>query len=302
MCTSRMNIVFASDKCYVEHLAVAMYSLFENNQERPMDVYVINADIDQDTWGDLKMIAERFGNNLIDVKIFDQELDGLVTPHHLTKETYYRILIPDKIHVAKVLYLDADIAVNGSISDLYNINVDDYYLAAADFPGFVGHKDLDMSEGSRYFNAGVMLINVPRWRHERLKERVIDIVRRKPWAIQFADQCGLNSIVDGRWKELHPKFNCQSFFFEAGIDAYSAFFPNNELTAAIQSPVILHYSGTSKPWHFGYKHPYRSLYWKYLRKTPFNHFFSKDLTMTRLMKWCVPQVIKRHVKRISQHR
>ena len=301
MCTTRMNIVFASDKGYVEHLAVAMYSLFESNQELPIDVYVINADIDQDTWRKLEMIAERFGNNMIDVKIFDHDLDGLVTPHHLTRETYYRLFIPEKVHVSKVLYLDADIAVNGSISGLYDINVDDYYLAAANTPGFVGHKDLEMSKGSRYFNAGVMLINVARWREERLKERVIDVVRRKPWAIQFADQCGLNSVVDGGWKEIHPKFNFQSFFFKEGIDDYSAFFPNGELIAAIRSPVILHYSGTSKPWHFGYKHPYRSLYWKYLRKTPFNHMFSKDLTITKLMKSCVPQAIKGLVKKVFQH-
>ena len=180
MCTTRMNIVFASDKGYVEHLAVAMCSLFENNQGLPMDVYVINSDIDQDTWSNLEIIAERFGNNMVDVKILDQDLDGLVTPHHLTRETYYRLFIPEKVHVSKVLYLDADIAVNGSISDLYSINVDDYYLAAANTPGFVVHEDLEMSEGSRYFNAGVMLINVTRWREERLKEQVIDVVRRKP--------------------------------------------------------------------------------------------------------------------------
>ena len=301
MCTTRMNIVFASDRGYVEHLAVAMLSLFENNQDLPIDVYVINKDIDQDTWCDLEMIARQFGNNMIDVKISDRDLDGIILPPHLTRATYYRLFIPDRINVSKALYLDADIAVNGSLSGLYNINVDDYYLAAANFPGFVGHKDLKMSEGSRYFNAGVMLINVARWRQEHLKDRVIDIVRKKPWAIQFDDQCGLNSVVDGRWKEVHPKFNFQSFFFGAGIEAYSAFYPNGELTAASHSPVILHYTGASKPWHFGYKHPYRSLYWKYLRKTPFNHLFSKDLTITKLMKYCVPRVIKRHVKRVLQH-
>jgi lipopolysaccharide biosynthesis glycosyltransferase len=301
VCTTRINIVFASDKGYVEHLAVAMYSLFENNRDLPMEIYVINADIDQDTWRKLEMLAEKFGNNLIDVKVSDQDFDGLVTPHHLTRETYYRLFIPEKLNVSKVLYLDADIAVNGSIKELYNINVDEDYLAAANTPGFVAHKDLEMSEGSRYFNAGVMLINVERWRRDGIKERVIDIVRRKPWAIQFADQCGLNSAVDGRWKELHPKFNFQSFFFEIGIDAYSAFFPDGELTAAIHSPVILHYSGSNKPWHFGYKHPYRSLYWKYLRQTPFSHMFSKDLTLTKLIKWCVPKVIKQHVRRVFQH-
>jgi lipopolysaccharide biosynthesis glycosyltransferase len=296
MCTTRMSIVFASSKGYVEHLAVAMYSLFENNQELPMDVYVLNADIDPDTWGELEKTAEQFGSHLIDLKVLDRDFDHLVLSHHFTKETYYRLLIPEKINVSKALYLDVDIVVTGSISGLYNMNVDDFYLAAANTPGFVAHEDLEMPDGAKYFNAGVMLINVARWRQEHLKERVIDLVRSKPWAIQFADQCGLNSIVDGRWIELHPKFNLQSFFFEVGIDPYLPFFPNGELTAAIHSPVIVHYSGSSKPWHFGYQHPYRNLYWKYLRKTPFNHLFSRDLTITKLAKRCVPQVIKRHVK------
>jgi len=300
MCTTRLSIVFASSKGYVEHLAVAMYSLFENNQELPMDVYVLNADIGQDTWDALKKIAERFGNNLIDLKVLDRDFDDLVVSHHFTKETYYRLLIPDRIPVSKALYLDVDIVVTGSISGLYNMNVDDFYLAAANTPGFVAHEDLGMSSGAKYFNAGVMLINVARWRQEHLKHRVIDLVTNKPWAIQFADQCGLNSVVDGRWIELHPKFNLQSFFFEVGIDPYLPFFPNGELTTAMDSPAIVHYSGSSKPWHFGYKHPYRDLYWKYLRKTPFNHLFSRDLTVTKLMKWCVPQVIKRHVKNVFQ--
>jgi lipopolysaccharide biosynthesis glycosyltransferase len=93
MCTTRMSIVFASSKGYVEHLAVAMYSLFENNQELPMDVYVLNADIDPDTWGELEKTAEQFGSHLIDLKVLDRDFDHLVLSHHFTKETYYRLLI-----------------------------------------------------------------------------------------------------------------------------------------------------------------------------------------------------------------
>lgn len=293
-----MNIVFASNKGYAEHLAVAIYSLLENNQEHCMNVYIINDNIDRTTWNRLQVIAGHYSNTLIDIKISDQEIADLVTPHHLTKETYYRLFIPDKIRHSKVLYLDADITVNGSISDLYNTSVDDYYLAAATTPGFAAHKDLEMSAGSRYFNAGVMLINVARWRHDHIKERVVDVVRRKPWAIQFADQCGLNSVVDGRWKDLHPKFNLQSCFFEGGGDAYSNFFPEGVLATAIQSPVIVHYSGSTKPWHLGYKHPFRSLYWKYLRKTPFSRLLSSDITVLKVIKLCIPRAMKEVVKRV----
>jgi lipopolysaccharide biosynthesis glycosyltransferase len=296
MCRMPMNIVFASNRSYAEHLAVSMCSLFENNKGSSFDVYIVNADFDERSWGALDVIAKRYGHKLIDVKILDHDLEGLATPFHLSKETYYRLFIPQKLQVPKVLYLDSDIVVTGSICELYDSNVDDCYLGAVRVPGFDRHKDLEMSEDAKYFNAGVMLINVASWRRDHIKERVIDFVQRKPWAVHFADQCGLNSVINGRWKELHPRFNVQGCFFEADIDACAASFPEGELMDAVQRPVIVHYSGSGKPWQFRYKHPYRGLYWQYLRKTPFNHMFSKDLTVFRVIKWFFPKAVKRAVK------
>jgi lipopolysaccharide biosynthesis glycosyltransferase len=293
-----MNIVFASNKGYAQHLSVALCSLFENNRDAALDVYVINADIDEITWSVLNSIAARFGKQLIDVKISDRDLEGLVTPHHLTKETYYRLFMPEKISAAKVLYLDADIVVNGPISALYDTEVEGVYLAAVFSAGLKGHKDLEMSDDAKYFNAGVMVINLEKWRQDHIKERVIEVVSERPWAIQFADQCGLNSVVNGIWKELHPKFNLQSYLFEAAPNTYSAFFPDGDLEAAIQAPVIVHYSGSTKPWHFHYEHPYRKLYWKYRRHTPFSRRFSEDITALKLLKWCIPKRLKAAAKKI----
>jgi len=290
---SPINIVFASDKGYVEHLAVAMCSLFENNCGVILDVYVLNSDIDDANWRELEKIANRYGQNLIDIKISDQDLGGLVTPYHLTKQTYYRLFIPERIQGSKALYLDADIVVNGSIAELYSTDISGYYLGAVLCPALEWHKDLELSEGSKYFNAGVMLIDLSMWRRDHLKERVFDVVRMKPWAIQFADQCGLNSVVNGRWKQLPPKFNLQGVFFEFETEAYSSFFSKEELEAAFNQPVIVHYSGSDKPWHFHYIHPYRSLYWKYLRKTPFDHLFSRDITMKKIAGRCIPESVKR---------
>jgi lipopolysaccharide biosynthesis glycosyltransferase len=297
MSKTAMNIVFASNKNYAEHLAVAICSLFENNQGLFFDVYIVNSDFDKASWGGIEVIARQYGHNLIDVKISDHDLKGLVTPVHLSKETYYRLFIPEKLQLSKALYLDADIVVTGSIHELYDIDVDDCYLAAVLCPGFNRHKDLEMSDQSKYFNAGVMLMNIAKWRRDHIKERVIDLVRRKPLAVHFADQCGLNSVVNGRWRELHPKFNVQGCFFETDINTYSACFPNRNLMTAVHSPVIVHYSGSGKPWHFGYKHPYRKLYWTYLRKTPFNHLFSKDLTFLKVMKWCIPEAVKKAIRK-----
>lgn len=291
MCVSPINIVFASDKGYVEHLAVAMCSLFENNRGEQFDVYIVNADMDSISWGGLESIAKRYCHNLIDIKINDEELKGLVTSYHFTRANYYRLLIAERINVPKVLYLDADIVVNGSIKDLYNTNIDEYYLAGVTNFAFDRRIDLEMSEDAKYFNSGVMLINLVAWRRDHIRERVVEFIKRKPWAIQFVDQCGLNSVVNGRWKELHPKFNVLGCFFEDKNDIYAALFPEGALKDAVHNPIIIHFSGSDKPWHFRFKHPYRKAYWRYLRKTPYNHLFPKDLTFLNLMRWCIPTTI-----------
>ena len=95
-----------------------------------------------------------------------------------------------------------------------------------------------MSKGAKYFNAGMMLINLDRWRNERLTERVIELVKRKPEAMMFSDQCGINSIVNGRWKEVDPRFNLVHSYAE-DMSGYTGMFPDNVLENARKRPVII---------------------------------------------------------------
>jgi lipopolysaccharide biosynthesis glycosyltransferase len=304
-----MHVVFASDKCYAEHLAVALCSLCENNRKLPLSIYIVNSDLDQETWSRLESIAKRYGHGLTDVKIVDHELDALVITSYYKTAMYYRLLIAEKLPISKALYLDADVVVRGPIDELYSTNVDDYYLAAVIDPGFTRHHDLEMSSDAKYFNSGVMLLNLERWRRDHVKETVIGFIRRKPAAVVFPDQCGINSAVNGRWKELHPRFNLQRTFFHKQTFLYSrtsealGLFPNGELVAANEDPIIVHYSGVEKPWHISYSLPDRDLYWKYLRKTPYSHLFSEDFTILKAMRWWVPRLrvprlIKKGVKNL----
>jgi lipopolysaccharide biosynthesis glycosyltransferase len=300
-----MHVVFASDKCYAEHLAVAICSLCENNRELPLSIYIVNADFDQQAWNSLESISKRYGHGLTDIKIAEQELDALVITSYYKKAAYYRLLIADKLPIPKALYLDADVVVRGPIDELYSTNVEDCYLAAVIDPEFTRHHDLEMSPDAKYFNSGVMLLNLERWRRDRVKEMVIRFIKRKPTAVLHVDQCGINSVVNGRWKELHPRFNLQRTLFHKRTFFYSwtskglGLFPNGELAAANGDPVIVHYSGADKPWHIRYDLPDRGLYWKYLRKTPYSHLFSEDFTVLKAMRWSVPRLIKLRSLRYS---
>ena len=60
---------------------------------------------------------------------------------------------------------------------------------------------------------------------------------------------------------------------------------------------IIHYTGSSKPWSFINKHPYKYVYWKYLWKTPYKWTIPTDLTMLNILKWIIPNKMKVTLKK-----
>jgi len=285
-----LNIVFATDGGYLQHLAVALASLLENNSG--MNVYVINNDISSTDWKRLEKLFVGTDSYLIDAKIDDRQIENLITRSYFTKATYYRLFIPDIVKGDRALYLDVDIVINGCIDDLYNTELSNTFLAAVDDLYIQNFYYLEMEHSAKYFNSGVMLINLEYWRAYNVKEKVIEFIRRKPEVISFMDQDGLNSVINGNWLELHPQYNMHTGLLnkECAVDL--------QIKEAIDNPVIIHYTGSSKPWHFRNNHPYKHLYWKYLRKTPYKYFIPDDLNMINIVKWIVPMPAKQYLKNI----
>ena len=259
-----MNVVFAADRGYLQHLAVALASLLANNSG--MNIYIINNDIAADDWKKLEKLFTGKDSTLINAKIDDRQIENLITTCHFTKANYYRLFIPEIVREDRALYLDADIVVNRRIDDLYNADISNTFLAAVDNMDIYNHHDLEMESSAKYFNSGVMLINLECWRANNVKEKVIEFISRKPEVIRFVDQDGLNSVINGNWLELHPKYNLHTRLL------YIEHSPDSPVINAIDNPVIIHYTGSSKPWHFKNVHPFKHHYWKYLRKTPYKYF------------------------------
>jgi lipopolysaccharide biosynthesis glycosyltransferase len=225
--------------------------------------------------------------------------DGLSLPSHISSATYYRLYIPELIDESKVLYLDSDIVVDGPISDLYETDIDDYYLAAVTDPGMTRNETLGMASDSKYFNAGVLLLNLPMWRRDRIKDRVIDFVDKNPSLILWCDQDGLNAIIDGRWKELHLRYNLHERFYQNGLILQLSDSHQEQLGSALAAPTIIHYTGSDKPWMAGNRHPLRARYWRYLRKTPFYHLFPKN-TAVYLLKKYLPESVQERLKNVMR--
>ncbi|NTU52433.1 MAG: glycosyltransferase family 8 protein [Chlorobiaceae bacterium] len=297
--TGTVNIVFATDRNYIQHLGAALISLLFNNKELPFTIHIISSGMTEKDRRKIEEIAKGYNCTIRHITVSDHLFVKLASEHTMyPKGIYYRLLIPSLIDEKKVLYLDCDMIINDSIKPLYEQEFGDAWVCAIEDPGFDRHQQLRMDSASRYFNSGMMLINLAKWKAGGLQQKVIDFIEHNPESIWFPDQCGLNSIINGQWKKVPLKYNQQSSIFSEGFDDKFDCFSREELQEARTHPVIIHYTGGSKPWHYKNKHPYKYLYWKYLKMTPWKHAIYSDLRPAHLLKSMIPKNLKPAIKKM----
>ena len=280
----QVKIVFAADKSYLVPLTVAVLSLMKNNRGLELSITVISGDINTNDFLTLKNVVCEHGMEIELMRIDDDVFNHLVISNHFQKSNYYRLLIPRLIDNDTVLYLDCDIVVNGPIKDLLDINLGNNLISAVENPGFTRHTQLKMSPEARYFNSGVMLINNKKWKEDKVSERVISFVAENPDVVEFVDQCGLNAVINGNWKKIELKYNQQSVIFTQKFKDFLNVFSSNELDEARSNPIIIHYTGSTKPWHYLSTHPYKDTYWRYLKMSPYMGHKQQGITLGNIIK------------------
>lgn len=290
-------MVFAADENYVPHVAAALVSLLENNKSIDININYITDFISEISKVKLINLAAEYTVNIDFYSIGELNLENASTGFHFNKAVYFRLVMADVLPYDRALYLDADIIVNGSISEFFSLDLKDNYLAAVENPGFTRAKSLCMRSDALYFNAGVFLANLKLWRLNDVKNKCLQFISDHYNAIQLADQDVLNAVVNGKWLKMSPQYNQQAVLLEPDFAKSYKCFTHAELELAIKNPIIIHYSGSSKPWHFRNNHSARGLYWEYRRKTPFSSYFPDDLTLVNLIKFITPSLFKLFLKK-----
>ncbi len=281
----RYSVAFVADNKYVEHFCVALQSLLVNNKDLAFDIYLLNEGLTEKNSKNIAQIIKnfdvRFYNKIIDETVFSH-LHSSLCFEHITIQTYFRFAIPELIDAERVLYLDCDLVVTNSIKELFMTDFEDaYILAVADTNNIDKErlnelgKTLGMSENAKYFNAGIMVINMEKWRSDKIAEKVINYVENNP-NIKFADQDGLNAIINGKWKELPSRYNIQR---KLSMAIYEKNTPTQWQTE-INNRCIIHFTEGDKPWKIRSRRAFINEYYKYLKMTPcfsISDFFKYNL-------------------------
>jgi len=245
--TTRMTpvpLVLACDGAYIMPLATTLRSIAESRTTtQTLEAYVICSGVGNELRAQVaaSLPAGAFTLKWIDIDV--GRFDRFFTLPHLSKMTFARLLIPDILaaDVKKVLYLDVDLLILADLGPLLEMDLDGKAMAAVHDRGDAkmkrGDPDFDnLPRVQDYFNCGVLLIDIERWRQEQVPQRALAFLESHP-RTPFGDQDALNVATDGRWKILDPKWNFQRHALESLAQMNPA-----------QRPYIVHFVMAEKPW------------------------------------------------------
>lgn len=276
-----MHILLSTDKNYIMPSAVMMKSVSVNNIGESITFHVlIDGGVKDLQKQQLQRIVEYHPNHVVTFHLIEGDLFkdfpqlGKVKKY-ITQATYYRLFITDYIpeEVNKILYLDGDIIVRHSLSPLWNMDIDNYAIGAVEDMGGEQGQDfsrLGYEKTYRYFNAGMLLINLDYWRKHHLKKKFLELIVNEPQKIVLHDQDVLNIVLYNQKLMLPLTYNFQNGFlrkpeFSSLHEDYPLY--KEEILETLSNPVIVHYTDQKKPWHVEDCNPYGYEFVKYYKQT-----------------------------------
>lgn len=262
-----IHIVTAADAAYVPHIGAMLHSLFSCNGEERFEVHFFHRQVmERSSFAGLERLCVAHSAIFSDVSVDPSWLDGMPVGGWYIEEAWYRLFLAQLIpEVDKVLWLDADTIVMAPVGELWRIDLRGQPLAACPNALLYSAKDsvrnMGITERQRYFNTGVLLMDLALMRREKSNEALkAAAIRYQQW-IHFADQDVLNCVYHQRYVRLPLKWNFLTHSY-INVPETLRVHGEDEYREARRSPNIVHFTGRSakKPWSYQCSHPYREKY------------------------------------------
>lgn len=275
MDSNHIPVVCCADDKYSMPLATTVCSILHNlSSAAKLDLFVIDGGISNENKNKIERSVDLSKCEINWLNADHYKLNSLKTSGHISISSYLRILAPGLLpeKIDKFIYLDCDLIVNANLEELWKVELGDKPIFAVQefrFPYFetaiLNHQQLGISPNSKYFNAGVLLIDAEKWRKEEITDQVINYLTLNNEFVRFHDQDGLNVIFANRWGELDPRWNQTPFTEDFGSWKDSPF-DEETYKRLLEDPYIIHFATKFKPWNH-YSNHNKKIFYKYLDMT-----------------------------------
>jgi lipopolysaccharide biosynthesis glycosyltransferase len=317
-------VLVAADENYVRPLAVTLLSAARTLRAgSQLRVIVLDGGIEPTSWTGLCETLVDYPVSLESVRPDPRLFQDLGISHHISHTAYFRLmagqLLP--VEIERVIYLDSDTLVQADLNQLWETNLHDHYcLAAVDiacpfvdadfhaasarsslpwltaFNPIPNWQSLGIDQESMYFNSGVMVLNLARWRREKIHRKLLSCLRENRAHVWCWDQYALNVVFANQWGRLESKWNQGAHVFEYPSESASPI-PSEEFASMRDEPAIIHFTTEYKPWDFESTHPLRDRFFETLDETAWSGWRPEKRPFSLLHEW--NQFAARTVRRFA---
>lgn len=267
--SKKIKILCTPDDNYVPYCGIMLTSLFENNKDIDFEVYIMCETLELKNIENLELLSKRYNTKIHIIHVNKSTFKDcpIRNGDHVSIAAYYRLIAADILpkNLDRILYLDCDIIINSNITELYDHDINKYAFGAIideEYFNNAKYERLYYDKKYSYINSGVILFNLDYWRENNIAEKCLEYISKYPERIKFHDQDTLNAVLYKEMKLLPIRYNLQTGFL---LTDYTRYYEDEmpEILEAAKSPVIIHFTGASKPWFKGSRHPYRKRFMHY---------------------------------------
>lgn len=276
-----ISIICICDDHYAILLAVLIKSIEANHSSaEKLSFFIVEDNISRKNKNRINNFVDKSKTEITWLKMSNCIPKGFKLPidkSSLPLNIYVRLFIPqfitDKV-IEKILFLDVDMVMLEDVSKLWNTDMGENIVAAVQdqfiqivskWGGIANFEQLKIHPDTKYFNAGLMLIDLIKWRNEDITNKVINAITTHKEHALFQDQYGLNVSLSNKWHELDPLWNRFAYSED-------------------KKPNLIHFTGR-KPIYKSYEFSehYKSIFFEYLGQTAWKNFKQISET-TRYLK------------------
>ena len=282
-----LYVCYSINDFFAREAGISLVGFFENNPDyEPEEVFFLDYGIHSINKQKLDSIAAHYGRRItylkakpITTRIKSEfpHLKGWRGTMAPNAKAFVDEIMPD--YVQRLLFIDADTVVAGSVRELMHIDMGGAALGVV--PACIKKKDLTkkrlkLENGNQlYFNSGVLLYDLDNWRRENCHQMILDMLHKKI-NLDWPDQNLLNNAIPERIIKCLPlKFNYLSHYYhpiqELSMLHRGDVYSEQEIEEAIHHPAIIHYLGgwvMARPWYEGCRSSLSEEYLRYKALSP----------------------------------
>lgn len=260
-----IHIGYGLDNNYCRCTASSIASFCQNNPDKNFTFHLLTETLSKENQKSFETLAKSLQTNIIIYEINISFMEKLKLPitSSWTLPMYFRFILPLILSSEnQLIYIDSDIICLKNAQELFDIKINNNYILGA----VAEHTTSDIIErchklgliNHKYFNSGVLLINIPKWNEYNVFSKLISLLKETPEKFTYPDQDALNLILSNKVQYIDEKYNFLNYIYR----------DLNKSNINFSNIILLHFAIHPKPWNIAwYLSPNCNKFNKYLYKS-----------------------------------